>query len=91
MKSFDKKNFVQTWVNRDQYYVVGYDKSNNKKVLAVTVTWIAWYEIYFRITEEEYEWHKSDLSALNDLAQRMSIDKGIKYYKDRLLSNEGPR
>jgi len=88
---FDKTNFVQEFINENEYYALGYDKSDNKKVLAVTITWVAWYEVYFELTEDEYEWHKTNLSSLNDLAQRMAIDKGVKIYKDRLLLNEGPK
>ena len=90
MKSFNKNNFVKTWANQDQYYTIGYDKSNNNKVIEITICYVAWYDIYFELTEEEYEWHKSDLYALNDLAQRMAADKGAKFYQDRLLLSDGP-
>lgn len=88
MKIFDKKNFVTEWVNKDEYYVVGFDSSNNKKVLAVTITSTAWYQIYFELTDEEYNWRNSNIHALNDLAKRMASDKGNKFYSGRLLLNE---
>ena len=89
MKAFDKSDFIQTWINQNEYYRVGYNKSTKDKIIVVTITWIAWYDIYFKLTDEEYEWHKNNISALTDLAQRMAIDKGENFYKDKLLLNEG--
>lgn len=90
MVTFNKANFKQTWVNQDEMYMVGFDKRTKEKVIVVTISWIAWYDIYFRITEQEYGWHTTNLEDLNDLASRMAVDKGNNFYKDRLLLSEGP-
>lgn len=88
---FKKADFAQEWINQDEYYRIGYDKSTRQKVIAVTITWICWYEIYFKLSNEEFEWHATQVERLNDLAQRLAIDKGHEYYKDRLLLYEGPK
>jgi len=41
-------------INRDKYYSVGYSPELDKYVLAFTVTWVAWYNRYYEISEEEY-------------------------------------
>ena len=41
-------------INRDKYYSVGYCPELDKYVLACTVTWVAWYNRYYEISEEEY-------------------------------------
>ena len=90
MSSFEKANFQEQWVNKDEMYTVGYDSISGQKIIAITISWMGWYDIYFRLTDDEFEWHKSDPDALNDLASRMAVDKGKKFYSDRLLLNEGP-
>lgn len=90
MNQFNKNNFVQEWINQDKYYRIGYDKLSNQKIIITTITWICWYEIYFKLTDEEFEWHKTQIEKLNDLAQRMAMDNGNKFYKERLLLYEDP-
>ena len=41
-------------INRDKYYSIGYSPELDKYVLACVVTWIAWYNRYYEISEEEY-------------------------------------
>ena len=41
-------------INRDKYYSVGYSPELDKYVLACTVTWVARYNRYYEISEEEY-------------------------------------
>lgn len=41
-------------VNSKKLYSIGYNSKLKKYVLAEVVTWIAWYERYYEITEEEY-------------------------------------
>lgn len=41
-------------VRSEKYYSIGYNSKIKKYVLADVITWIAWYERYFEITEEEY-------------------------------------
>ena len=42
-------------INWDKYYSVGYSPELDKYVLACAVTWVAWYNRYYEITEEEYD------------------------------------
>ena len=47
-------------VRSEKYYSVGYNPKIKKYLLADVVTWIAWYERYFEISEDEYEMFGSD-------------------------------
>lgn len=69
------------------YYRVGIDETGNG-VIAVTITAVAWYEIYFRLTDDELASVKTDPRALDDLAKRLAVDKGKRLYADRLLESD---
>ena len=56
-------------VRSEKYYSVGYNSKINKFLLADVITWIAWYERYFEISEAEYEMFGSD--ELDALAERL--------------------
>ena len=55
-------------VRFEKYYSVGYNSKIKKYLLAVVITWIAWYEQYFEISEYEYEMFGSD--ELDSIAER---------------------
>ena len=48
-------------VNRDRYYKVGYYPELKHYILAKTITWIAWYERYYSISEDKYKWFNNDI------------------------------
>lgn len=68
------------------YYMVGVDKETGDGVIAVMITSVAWSELFFRLTAAEPFEAKSDVHALDDLAERLAIDQGRKFYADRLIS-----
>ena len=41
-------------VNKKKYYSVGYSSELKKYILSDVVMWVAWYNRFFEITEEEY-------------------------------------
>ena len=41
-------------IRNENLYRVGYISSIDKYVMACVVTWVAWYDEYFEITEDEY-------------------------------------
>ena len=51
-------------VNKDKYYTVGYCPYLKQYMLAITITWVAWYERYYSISEDEYKWFDSDIDEL---------------------------
>lgn len=55
-------------VRPEKYYTVGYDAENNRYVLAVVVCWVAWYNRYYLISEEEFGWYETDIDRLDLLA-----------------------
>lgn len=58
-------------VNKNNYYKVGYIPYLKQYVLAITITWIAWYERYYSISEGEYKWFDNDIDKLNHLANEL--------------------
>lgn len=55
-------------VNKEGLFSVGYD-SVERYVLALTITYASFYERYYHITAEEYEWFDSNPKRLADLAE----------------------
>lgn len=54
-------------VNQDKYYFIGYSPELDKYVLGCAVTWIAWYNRYYEITEKEYrQFGSAELDELAD-------------------------
>lgn len=54
-------------VNREKYYFIGYSPDLDKFVLACTITWTAWYNRYYEISEEEYRsFGSAELDKLAD-------------------------
>lgn len=58
-------------IRAEKLYRVGYLACLDKYVLASVVTWVAWYDRFFRITEEEFRLFESDLPALDALAKEL--------------------
>ena len=56
-------------VNSKKLYSIGYNSKLNKYVLADVITWIAWYERYFEITEEEYNMFGTE--KLDEIAENL--------------------
>lgn len=56
-------------VNSKKLYSVGYNSKLKKYMLAEVVTWVAWYERYYEITEEEYSMFGTE--ELDDLFESL--------------------
>lgn len=56
-------------VRREKLYVVGYEETEKCYMLAIVITWISWYNRYYLISEEEYNWFDSDITKLDQLAE----------------------
>lgn len=56
-------------INHEKYYSIGYNSKLKKYMLADVITWIAWYERYFEITEEEYNMFGTE--ELDELAESL--------------------
>ena len=41
----------------------------NSILLAITITWVAWYERYYSISEDEYKWFDSDIDKLKSFGR----------------------
>jgi hypothetical protein len=83
--------FKSIYKDSDNYYSVGIDEETGKYVIEIVITWIAWYSIYFSLTDEEVEMFKKNESALTGLANEMAHDKGRSKFREQLILNEGPQ
>ena len=50
----DKMKYKYEKVNRDYMFSIGKDAVRNEFIMAITVTWVAWYEQYFSISKDEF-------------------------------------
>jgi hypothetical protein len=77
--------FRELYKNDDLMFCVGRDVDTGSGIMMVTITSVGWRDLYFSLTEEEMAEFESDVHALDDLAQRLAVDKGVKFYADRLI------
>lgn len=56
-------------IRNEKLYRVGYIPSIDKYVMACVVTWVAWNDEYFEITEEEYNLFGTE--SLDELANKL--------------------
>lgn len=66
-------------------YCIGYSKTLEKHILSSVVKWIAWYNRYFEISEEEYNYSVDNIELLDKLAQECS-EQGTE--SDRYLCSD---
>jgi len=62
-------------IRSEKYYSVGFDKENNRYLLSVVITWVAWFKRYYLISNEEYDWYDTNLWKLDLLAEECYNDK----------------
>lgn len=55
-----------------KYYCIGYSKTLQKHILSSVVKWIAWYNRYFEISEEEYNYSVDKIELLDEIARECS-------------------
>lgn len=51
---------------KDNFFKIGFSSDMNTYIMAVLVTWIAWYDRYYVITEEDYQLFQTDKKAFLD-------------------------
>ena len=75
-------------VNKEKYYSVGYSSELKKYILVDVVTWFAWYNRYFEITEEEYNSFGTEvLDNIADLLQKDGKNSKRFLFSDRIEEN----
>ncbi|MDE6759954.1 MAG: hypothetical protein K2J90_04635 [Lachnospiraceae bacterium] len=47
-------------MDKDKFFSIGYNHEMNIYIMAVEVTWIAWYQRYYAITQEDYMLYQTD-------------------------------
>lgn len=76
----------EIYVDHERYYALCENEETGAKVAVVTITAAGWYDLKFRLTEEEFGWLTTDKPQLDDLIERFAHDKGAQYYRDRLVT-----
>ena len=51
-------------MDKDKFFSIGYNHEMNIYIMAVEVTWIAWYQRYYAITQEDYMLYQTDRATL---------------------------
>ena len=75
-------------INEEKYYSVGYSSNLKKYILVDVVTWIAWYNRYFEITEEEYRSFGTDvLDKIADQVRKEGIVSNRFLFSDKIEEN----
>ena len=75
-------------VNKEKYYSVGYSVELKKYILVDVVTWIAWYNRYFEITEDEYNsFGTIELDNIADLLHKEGNNSGRFLFSDKIEEN----
>ena len=64
-----------------KYYCIGYSKTLQKYILSSVVKWIAWYNRYFEISEEEYNYSKDKLELLDGRGKWAWADRGTNSFE----------
>ena len=63
MKIVESINLTNEIVDEFESFRVGYCAEIDEHLLCISVPWIAWYERYYKITNEDYELYKSEREA----------------------------
>ncbi len=60
---------VSVKINQQHYFSVGYDLISESYILAQVITYMGYYNRYFKISKEEYDWFEYDVNKLIALNQ----------------------
>lgn len=76
-------------INTEQLFTVGYDEISRQYMMAAVVPYISWYNQYYIITEEEYNWFETDSESLVKLKQECfnNIKNERFYYSEMIGEN----
>lgn len=72
-------------------YCIGYSKTLQKYILSSVVKWVAWYNRYFEISEEEFNYSTDKLELLDEIARECAeqgMESGRYLCSDRDDENE---
>ena len=60
---------VSEKINQQHYFSVGYDPISESYILVQVITYMGYYNRYFKIRKEEYDWFEHDMNKLIVLNQ----------------------
>ena len=76
---------LKIFTDSERFYSVAVDEHSGEPLMIVTITGLGWRDLVFRLTNDDFEEFKKDNNSLADLADRLAIDKGERFYRDRLV------
>lgn len=64
---------VSEKINQQHYFSVGYDPISESYILVQVITYVGYYNRYFKISKEEYDWFEHDINKLIVLNQECYV------------------
>ena len=64
---------VSEKINQQHYFSVGYDPISENYILVQVITYMGYYNRYFKISKEEYDWFEYDINKLIVLNQECYV------------------
>lgn len=81
--SFERMELENREVNEEKLYSVGYSRKSKSYVMSIVITWVMWFNRYYRITKEEYDsFGTSTLDKLSETFLREGVNS------DRFLDSD---
>ena len=81
--SFERMELENRKVNEEKLYSVGYSRKSKSYVMSIVITWVMWFNRYYRITKEEYDsFGTSTLDKLSESFLREGVNS------DRFLDSD---
>ena len=81
--SFERMELENRKVNEEKLYSVGYSRKSKSYVMSIVITWVMWFNRYYRITKEEYDsFGTSTLDKLSETFLREGVNS------DRFLDSD---
>jgi hypothetical protein len=77
--------FKPLYVDPGRYFAVGMDEDSGQPMIEIASIGPFGANLYFRITPEELLSFRDDPHSLDDLAERLAHDKGVRFYSERIV------
>lgn len=84
-KLIENINLKNEITDNGKYFRIGYSEELGEYILAVTISWIAWYDRYYLILKEDYELYKENKDAFYERFENELSAQPEKCFKERFI------
>ncbi len=77
-------------VDKDNFFCIGYSHEMHMYIMAIEVAWLAWYQRYYTITEEDYILYQTDKELYYSKYSK-EIDQKQDCFTERFIGAEALR